>query len=274
MVKTKPHSGTMKFLCLLLAQFVWANYLPSDFLGLARDFTYDVTVANHDRLTFTSQASGIQTFTFYSEGDLTDDLAFYLYGLWSWTPGQHWSTNQSGANFVLVKTKQKLPVERYDIIAIMDQTRSLTPAEQNIMNNLSRVCESLYSFILELRKERLRDHPYHSRIHENLHVLLPEMPSIFKGILAKAIEGFDAKIDEDLTSTSDLQAKSHRPVHLNAPADFHYTWQIPSQSVPGNVETATVRYDRGNLKILVDSTAKEFADLINAIRRQAQKYAV
>lgn len=246
----------MLTLLLAAAQCLLAQSLPSDFLGLARDFSYDLTVANADRLLFSSQASGIQAFTFYSEGDLSDNIAFYLYSLWTWEPGQHWTGSGSDVRFFLVKTRSRLPVERYNITPIIEGTRNRTQTEENIMENLRRLCAPVHRLIEGLQQERAAPHGHDARLHPSIEHLTPEIPRLFRTLLSRALAGFEARIDESLPS---LPAPRKRMVRVAPPSDFAYTWQETAAN--GQPETATLSYDRGAFRAIVHCAQPSFGAL-------------
>lgn len=254
---------------LWILALVDAQSLPSDFLGLARDFQYDLTVANHDRLVFSAKASGVHSFTFYSEGDLSDNLAFYLYGTWIWdyispptakSAGQS-SWNSTDARFFLVKTRSKLPVERYDVTEILVDVE-LTHPQQNIMNNLERLCESLFQFGAILKQEWAAESQKEHYIHANVNALLPDTPTLFRGIFAKSIANFESTIDSEM-GTVVSAIKSRRLGRLTPPEDFNYTWQVGENEQ--DTETLTLNYDRGFFKVIVDSVYPDFKTLIEAL---------
>lgn len=247
----------------ILVGYALGNALPSDFLGLARDFTFDITVANHDRLSFSSQASGIQSFTFYSEGDLTDNLAFYLYGLWTFESGQHWNHNGTDARFFLVKTKNRLPVERYEITAIVEGSNQVSSTHRNILLNLKKLCESMYELIGGMRHERTHDLKYEESLHPSLDALIPEIPSVFRALLAKTTLGFYDHMDANLPSFVPQKARSLE--RIKVPEDFNYTWQAADAN--NYIETLSVSYYRGSFRVILGSGFDDFSEIVEAVRR-------
>lgn len=253
-----------KLLCFVA--LVLCNSLPSDFLGLSRDFFFDVTVQDKDRLSFSSQGSGVQQFTFYSEGDLSDNMAFYLYGTWTWAINEnHWTShNDSDARFHLVKTRNKLPVERYDVTNIIktSQEDHLNRQERNIMQNLARLCEPLHNFMQVLRAERSQPFTNHANLDANINMLTPEIPLIFRGIFAKTLESFGSTMEAEFSSIIPAP-RGNRPVHLQPPEDFNYTWQ--QEGAESRVETLALNYDRGKFRVIIDSAQESFKSILKSL---------
>ncbi len=249
--------------CLFFVVGILGSFLPTVFLGLSRDFSFDITVSNKDRLVFTSQASEVQSFTFYSEGDLSDNIAFYLYGIWTDKDdnGSHWSSAETSARFYLVKTRNKLPVERYDVTSMM-QNGAQTRAEQNIEDNLEKLCNSLYDFAAVLVDEHSNHFSNVIKIHANIDILLPEIPKLFYGILSKALEPFNPTIGAEMPPVVHM-GKEGKPARVGTPKDFNYTWQI-GEGVR-DTQTLSLEYDRGIFRCIIDSTQPSFKQLISSI---------
>lgn len=247
-------SATLLAWCALMVGSVLAANV--ELLGLARDFVFDITSGNKDRIIFSSQGSGVQTFTYYSEGDLTDNIAFYLYGLWTFD--EKVTVPPADLKLTLLKTRAGLPSERYQVTDLMTGGRSgISQSSTNIMSALGQQCLTLRDFITYLQADRMsRSSSLRDRLHSTMEAFLPKFPSFFESLLAKALIPFQSNLNANLPQVSPLTGIGRQ---VSKPNDFNFTWQ---KLVDGMVETLSIVYDRGVFRLILEASTEGILDLL------------
>jgi hypothetical protein len=224
-----------------------------DLLGLARDFIFDITAANNDRIVFSSQGSGIQSLTFYSEGDLTDDLAFYLYGIWTFDGV---TVPPADLRLILLKTRNGLPAERYNVTDFVTRPHHLSPALANIATGLNQQCATLADFLGHLQEDRFRPSAWRPDLPGNFQAFLPHFPDLLEDLLAKALIPFRPELEANIPTYGALTGIGRQ---TGKPDDFHYTWQ---KQVDHAMETLGLNYERGVFRMVMEVGTASILDIL------------